>query len=242
MSHPTLVRLAFLGLSLVPLACGKSEAPPEAKSESPKPPTPPPPAATAPQVGGNAPLYHPERATEKAPDTYKAQFTTTKGDFTIQVTRAWAPNAADRFYNLIKLGFYDGTRFFRAVDGFMVQWGVNGDPSVSGAWYRAFMPDDPVVKSNKRGFVTFASAGPGMRSTQVFINYSDKNTRLDGMGFAAFGEVVDGMKVVDSLYKGYGEGAPRGKGPDQSRIQREGNPYLDKEFPLLDAVKEAKIL
>jgi peptidyl-prolyl cis-trans isomerase A (cyclophilin A) len=196
----------------------------------------------APPLDGNAPLFHPEKATEKAPDKFKVKFSTTKGDFVVEVTRAWAPAGADRFYNLIKLGYYDGTRFFRAVDGFMVQWGIHGDPRVNGAWYRASIPDDPVVKSNKRGFVTFATAGKDMRGTQVFINYVDKNSRLDSSGFSPFGEVVDGMKVVDSLHKGYGEGAPRGKGPDQSRIQREGNAYLDKEFPELDSIKEAKLL
>jgi peptidyl-prolyl cis-trans isomerase A (cyclophilin A) len=240
MSHPLVYRLALLGLLSIPLACGRTEAPPEVKTEPPK--VSPTPAPAAPGAGSDAPIYHPERATDKAPDKFKVKFTTTKGDFVIEVTRAWAPNGADRFYNLVKLGFYDGTRFFRAVDGFMVQWGIHGDPSVSGVWYRAAIPDDPVVTGNKRGFVTFATAGKNLRTTQIFINYSDGNTRLDGMGFAAFGEVALGMKTVDSLFKGYGEGAPKGKGPDQSRLQREGNAYLDKEFPELDAVKEAKIL
>ena len=139
------------------------------------------------------------------------------------MTRAFAPNGADRFYNLIKLGFYDGVaRFYRAVEGFMRQFGLNGDRSVNGAWYRASIPDDPVVKSNTRGFVTFAMAGPNSRSTQVFINYVDKDSRLDSMGFAPFGQVVEGMKVVDSLYKGYGEIAPKGKGSDALRAGREG--------------------
>jgi peptidyl-prolyl cis-trans isomerase A (cyclophilin A) len=240
-----LLRLALLGLVSTPVACGKTEAPPEVKSDPPKASAPGPAArpsaATPPLLGGNA-LYQPERAKEKAPEKFKAKFTTTKGDFVIEVTRAWAPNGADRFYNLVKLGFYDGTKFYRAVEGFMVQWGINGDPSVNGAWYRAYIPDDPVVKGNKRGFVNFATAGKDMRTTQICVNYTDKNTRLDSQGFAAFGEVVEGMKVVDSLFKGYGEGAPQGKGPKQSRIQSEGNAYLEQEFPKLDAVKEAKIL
>jgi peptidyl-prolyl cis-trans isomerase A (cyclophilin A) len=160
----------------------------------------------------------------------------------VEVTRAWAPNGADRFYNLVKLGYYDGTKFFRAVEGFMVQWGIHGDPQVNGVWRGARIQDDPVVKSNKRGFMTFATAGKDSRTTQVFINFADKNSRLDKSGFAPFGEVVKGMKVVDSLYKGYGEGAPGGKGPDQGRIQSDGNVYLDKDFPELDSVKEAKIL
>jgi len=190
----------------------------------------------------DAPLFHPERATEEAPATFKAKFVTTKGDFVIAVTRTFAPHGADRFYNLVKLGYYDGVRFHRAIAGFMVQFGVNGDPRVSGPWSRATIADDPVVKSNKRGFVTFAMAGKDSRTTQVFINYDDKNSRLDKKGFAPFGEVVEGMKVVDALYKEYGELAPRGKGPDPSLIQTEGNAYLEKEFPALDWIKEAKIL
>ncbi len=169
------------------------------------------------------------------------KFVTTKGDFVVEATRAWSPNGADRFYNLVKLGFYDGVRFYRAVDGFMVQFGIHPDPSVNGAWYKANIPDDPVVKTNTRGYVTFAMAGPGTRTTQIFINYADKNARLDGMGFAPFAQVVDGMKVVDSLYKGYGETAPHGKGPDASRASREGEAYLAKEFPELDKIKEARL-
>ena len=188
------------------------------------------------------PIFHPEKATEKAPDKFKAKFFTTKGDFVIGVTRAFAPGGADRFYNLVKLGFYDGVRFYRVVDGFMVQFGINPDPAVNGAWYNAYIPDDPVVKSNTRGFVTFAMAGKGTRTTQIFINFVDKNKRLDPMGFAPFGEVVEGMKVVDALYKGYGEMAPHGKGPDASRASREGEAYLAKDFPELDRIKSAKIL
>jgi peptidyl-prolyl cis-trans isomerase A (cyclophilin A) len=256
MRHSFAHGLALLGVLVMPLACGKSEAPPEAKPLPAKSATPvaatPPSATAAPAptgglgglggLGGNAPLFHPEKATEKAPDKFKAKFSTTKGDFTIEVTRAWAPAGADRFYNLIKLGYYDETRFFRAVDGFMVQWGIHGDPRVNGAWSRAYIPDDPVVKSNTRGFVTFATSGKDRRGTQVFISYVDKNARLDKSGFSPFGEVVDGMKVVDSLHKGYGDGPPSGKGPEQSRIQSEGNTYLNTEFPKLDSIKEAKIL
>lgn len=243
-------RLALLAAAsiAVTLAACKPDQPPPAAAEPPKTAAPAPTSAPAANGGldGNAPIFHPEKATEKAPDEYKVLFTTTKGDFTIKVTRAWAPNGADRFYNLVKLGYYDGTRFFRTVDNFMVQWGINGNPSVNGAWLRASFPDDPVVKSNKRGFVTFATTGNDGRTTQVFINYNDANARLDAMydkkGFPPFGEVVDGMKVVDSLYKGYGDGPPSGKGPSQGRLQREGNAYLDKEFPEIDAVKTAKLL
>lgn len=202
-------------------------------------------SASAPKAigrDGNDPLYHPERATEKAPEVFKVKFVTTKGDFVVQVTRAWSPNGADRFYNLVKLGFYDGVRFHRAIDDFMVQFGIHPEPAVNGAWYRAFIPDDPVVKSNLRGFVTFAHAGKDSRTTQLFISYVDKQKRLDSQGFSPFGQVVEGMRVVDSLYKGYGELAPKGKGPNASKIQREGYGYLDEEFPKLDGIKEAKLL
>jgi peptidyl-prolyl cis-trans isomerase A (cyclophilin A) len=199
-------------------------------------------AKPASTLNGDAPIFHPERAVEKAPDVYKVKFATTKGDFVVEVHRDWAPTGADRFYNLVKLGYYDGNKFFRAVEGFMVQFGISGEPSVNGAWHQAAITDDPSKKSNKRGFITFATSGPHSRTTQVFINYNDANARLDKMGFAPFGQVVSGMNVVDSLYKGYGEGAPQGRGPDQGRIQSEGNKYLEKNFPQLDAIKEAKVL
>jgi peptidyl-prolyl cis-trans isomerase A (cyclophilin A) len=184
----------------------------------------------------------PAKATEKAPDTFKARFTTTKGPFVIEVHREWAPGGADRFYNLVKIGYFNDTRFFRAVEGFMVQFGLHGLPEVNTAWRAAKIPDDKPTQSNKRGFVSFAMAGPGSRTTQVFINYSDSNARLDGMGFAPFGQVTQGMEIVDSLYKGYGEGAPGGRGPNQGRIQSEGNVYLDRDFPELDRVKVAEIV
>jgi peptidyl-prolyl cis-trans isomerase A (cyclophilin A) len=251
MMRTTLARSA--GVLLVLLAAGCSRSEPSAGAEPKPASTPAAPASAAPPPApaspaspaardGNDPLYHPEKATEKAPDKFKVKFATTKGDFVVEVTRAWAPNGADRFYNLIKLGYYDGARFYRAVEGFMVQFGISADPSVNGAWIRANIADDPVVKSNTRGYMTFAMAGPGTRTTQLFINYADKNSRLDRMGFPPFAQVVDGMKVVDSLYKGYGEGAPAGKGPDQGRAQREGEAYLAKEFPELDKIKEARLV
>ncbi len=188
----------------------------------------------------SAALTDPSLATEQAPAKYRAKFTTTKGVFVVEVERVLAPLGADRFYNLVKSGFFDGTKFFRVVDGFMVQWGIHGTPSVAKAWESANIPDDPVKSSNTRGAITFATAGPGTRTTQVFINFAN-NARLDATGFSSFGKVVEGMDVVDSLHKGYGEGAPRGRGPDQGRMQREGNEYLEKEFPQLDAVKRAEI-
>jgi peptidyl-prolyl cis-trans isomerase A (cyclophilin A) len=186
-------------------------------------------------------LLDPSLAVEQAPDTYNAKFVTTKGAFVIKVTRTLSPNAADRFYNLVKIGYYDGTKFFRAIDGFMVQFGINGDPAVNTKWRVAGIKDEPVKQGNMRGYVTFAKGGPDTRTTQVFINYVD-NPRLDPMGFPAFGQVVEGMEVVDGLYKGYGEGAPGGQGPNQGRIQAEGNAYLTKEFPLLDGIESATIV
>lgn len=189
----------------------------------------------------SAGLKNPATLKDKAPDTYKVKFDTSAGVFVIQVTRAWAPLGADRFYNLVKAGFYDETRFFRAIPNFMVQFGIHGDPAVSAAWRNARIGVDKVTQSNKKGFITYAmGASPDTRTTQVFINFRD-NSNLDGMGFAPFGQVVEGMDVVDKIYTGYGEGAPRGKGPEQGRVQMEGNAYLKKAFPKMDFIKKATI-
>jgi peptidyl-prolyl cis-trans isomerase A (cyclophilin A) len=202
------------------------------------------PAGSAPQ--GEAVTHDPSQldpalATAHAPDVFHARFMTTRGAFVVEVHRAWAPNGADRFYNLVKMGVYDDTRFFRVVDGFMVQFGLPADPRVSAKWRNANIQDDPVTQSNTRGFMTFAQTGaPNSRTTQVFINYVD-NSRLDATRFAPFGQVVQGMNVVDSLYKGYGEGRPGGQGPDQTRIQEAGNRYLDEEFPQLDRILSAQV-
>ena len=185
-------------------------------------------------------LANPAALNEKAPAIYKAEFETSKGAFVVEVHRDWAPNGADRFYNLVKNGFYDNARFFRVVSGFMVQFGINGDPKLSALWRNARIADDPVRQSNKRGYITFATAGPNTRTTQVFINFGD-NSALDHQGFAAFGQIVSGMNVVDALYSGYGEGAPQGRGPEQGRIQQEGNTYLTRDFAKLDYVKKATI-
>ena len=185
-------------------------------------------------------LGNPAALTEQAPATYKARFDTSKGVFVIDVRREWAPIGADRFYNLVKNGFYDENRFFRVISGFMVQFGINGNPQVSTPWRNAQIKDDPVKQSNKRGFITFATSGPNSRTTQVFINFGD-NSRLDGSGFASFGQVSSGMNVVDQLYADYGEGAPQGRGPNQGRMQSEGNAYLTKDFPNLDFVRKATI-
>ena len=186
-------------------------------------------------------LLRPATLTAKAPATYQVKFITTKGDFVITVTRAWAPLGADRFYNLARHHFYDNTSFFRVLKGFVVQWGISAYPPVSAAWSHAPIKDDPVVQSNLRGYLTYAMGGPNTRTTQVFINLVD-NKRLDGMGFAAFGQVTEGMDVVDSLYSGYGEGAPDGKGPAQDNIEKTGKPYLDKDFPQLDSVKTTSLI
>jgi peptidyl-prolyl cis-trans isomerase A (cyclophilin A) len=181
------------------------------------------------------------RINQQAPPTYRARFETSTGEFVVEVQRAWAPLGADRFYNLVANGFYDGARFFRVVPGFVVQFGIPGEPALSAAWAEARIADDPVRESNLRGRVTFATAGPNTRTSQVFINLAD-NPGLDRMGFAAFGTVVEGMEVVDNLYAGYGEGAPMGGGPDQARIRTEGNVYLEAEFPRLDYVVRATIV
>jgi len=201
------------------------------------------PALASAQAGAPdlAKLKNPAALTEKAPDTYKARFDTSKGVFVVTVHRAWAPLGADRFYNLVKNGFYDECRFFRVLDGFMAQIGMNGDPSVQRAWQTARLQDDPVKESNKRGYVTFAHAGTNSRTTQFFINFGDNAASLDKQGFPPIGQVTTGMDVVDKLYSGYGEGAPRGQGPAQGTIASEGNAYLTKSFPKLDYVKKATI-
>jgi peptidyl-prolyl cis-trans isomerase A (cyclophilin A) len=186
-------------------------------------------------------LTTPAALTAQAPASYKVKFDTSKGDFVVEVHRDWAPLGADRFYNLVKNGFFNDARFFRVVSGFMVQFGISADPKVAAAWREASIADDPVKQSNTRGMISFATRGPNTRTTQMFINYAD-NSRLDGMGFAPFGQVVSGMNVVDALYSGYGEGAPRGAGPEQGRIQSEGNAYLTQAFPKLDYIKTATIV
>ena len=178
-----------------------------------------------------------------APPVFQALFSTTKGDFTIEVHRDWSPHGADRFYNLVKAGFFDGVSFYRVHPQFMVQFGISPKPAVEKAWATANIPDDPVVGSNKRGYVTYAmSSLPNSRTTQVFINFAD-NTFLDPQRFAPFGQVTTGMDVVDKLYSGYGEiPAMGGTGPDPQLIETQGKAYLDKSFPQLDSIKTAKIV
>jgi homoserine O-acetyltransferase len=181
--------------------------------------------------------------TEPAPDTFHVLVETTRGDFVVEGIRAWSPRGADRFYNLVRHGYYDDARFHRVVPGFITQWGVAGDPQVTAVWYDRGMPDDPVVASNVRGSIAFAFTDPGTRSTQVYVNMVD-NSRLDAQGFAPFGRVVTGMDAtVDSLYSGYGEDSGGGvRRGEQGRLVAEGNAYLDAHFPELDRLVRATIV
>lgn len=222
MKKSLLIGLLTLGLGLT-LAIAQ-ETKPNAK-----------PAAATPD------FTDPSKLTEKAPETFKAQFDTTKGKIVIEVTRSLSPHGADRFYNLVRSGYFKDIAFFRVIPGFMCQFGIHGDPAVAAKWRTANLTDDPVKGSNTRGAITFATAGPNTRTTQLFINFGD-NHNLDRMGFSPFGKVVEGMDVVDKINGEYGEGAPRGRGPDQGRIQAEGNAYLKKDFPNLDYIKSATIL
>ena len=224
MTHPkpASVLLALLALQLTPVAC-KDKTPPAQPPEA-AAPTPPPPTPDA-----------------AAPKSFRVKFETTKGDFTVEVTRAWAPRGADRFYRLVTEGYFKDIRFFRVLPGFMAQFGLSGNPALNAKMETLRIPDDPVTQSNKRGMLTFATAGPNTRSNQFFINYGD-NASLDVQGFSPFGRVVDGMTVVDAMYGGYGEGAPNGQGPSQDLIATQGNEYLQRAFPKLDYIKSATIV
>ena len=223
----TLMLVASLG------ACGGGEEAPEAAPDTTA-------APVAPPVNLLLNPMAPENQAE-APDTFRARFVTNEGEFVIQVVKAWAPVGANRFYNLVQRGYYDDARFYRAVQGFMVQFGMHADPAVTAAWRAVPITDDPVVQSNARGYVTFAkSSAPNSRTTQLFINLVD-NYNLDASGFAPFGRVVEGMEVVDRLYTGYGDGPPSGRGPNQGNINAEGNAYLQRDFPELDFIQRATI-
>jgi peptidyl-prolyl cis-trans isomerase A (cyclophilin A) len=178
----------------------------------------------------------------RAPDNFQVRFETSKGPFVIEVDREWAPRGADRFHELVEDKYFDEARFFRVVKGFVVQFGIHRDPEVSAKWRELQLVDDPVKQSNKRGYVTYATSGPNTRTTQLFINLAD-NSRLDGRGFAPFGRVIEGMDVVDKLYAGYGDSPPMGYyGPDQNKIEAEGNAYLERSFPRLDYIKTARVV
>lgn len=185
-------------------------------------------------------LLEPTAPPPTAPDRFTVEMETSQGPLRIQVERTWAPRGADRFFELVGLGYYDGCRFFRVVPGFVAQCGIHPDPAVNKVWKKRTFRDDPVVGSNEVGTVTFATSGPNARTTQFFINFRD-NRRLDGMGFAPFGRVLD-LEPALKLYDGYGEGPPAGSGPQQGRLQREGEAYLAAEFPRLDSIERASVL
>jgi peptidyl-prolyl cis-trans isomerase A (cyclophilin A) len=185
-------------------------------------------------------LMDPSALNEQAPDQYNVTFKTSKGEFVIAVNRAWAPLGADRFYNMVTHGFYDQARFFRVVPNFVVQWGMPADPEVGAVWRDAPIKDEEVKESNLQRYITFAKGGPDSRTTQVFINLRD-NARLDGMGFPPFGKVIEGWEIVEKLYSGYGEGGPRGRGPSQELIGKQGNVYLEADFPKLDYIESTTV-
>ena len=179
---------------------------------------------------------------ERAPDTFRVKFETSRGVFVVEARRDWSPRGADRFYNLVRAGFFDDSRFFRVRAGFVAQFGIAGDPAVAAVWRNQTIPDDPPRQSNTRGFVSYAMTGPGTRTTQLFVNLGD-NSRLDREGFAPVGRVVEGMDVVDGLYAGYGEDAGGGmRGGRQGVIFEGGNAYLDREYPKLDRLLRASVL
>ena len=198
-------------------------------------------AAPAAKPAFDPALLQPASLKAKAPEEFSVKFETSAGAFTIKVTRAWSPNGADRFYNLVQHHYYDGAAFFRVLSGFMAQFGLSAYPEVNQAWEHANIKDDPLVQSNRRGYVTFATAGPNTRTTQLFINYGN-NSSLDHQGFTPFGLVTDGMDTVDKLYSSYGEGAPEGHGPNQSLVGNRGRAYLEKYFPKLDSISNATIV
>jgi peptidyl-prolyl cis-trans isomerase A (cyclophilin A) len=225
----------FVAVTPAPAQTG-STAPAKPKSSTAQKVVPSKAAASSAPKSYDRALLHPALLKDKAPETYQVKFETSKGDFTASVTRAWAPLGADRFYNLAKHHFFDNQSFFRVLTGFIAQFGISAYPPLNVVWEKATIKDDAVTQSNKKYYLTFATAGPNTRTTQLFINLAD-NPRLDGMGFAPFGQVTEGMNVVDTLYADYGEGAPGGSGPNQDEIQKQGKPYLDKNFPKLDYIK-----
>ncbi len=194
----------------------------------------------APPADARTALLEPGRFAAVAPDRFRARFETTEGVFVVDVDRSWAPHGADRFYNLVRSGFYDDVRFFRVVEGFVVSWGLHGHPRITEAWERRSILDDEARVPNVRGRVAFAHHGVNTRTTTVFVNFRD-NPGMDQEGFAPFGEVVEGMDVLEAMYSGYGDAPPRGDGPLQTHIRTYGNAYLDRDFPELDSVLRATI-
>jgi len=236
MNRSKALSIAIACLAAAACGCGGEEAPPADRTGSPEPATAPGSKAPAAEATARAPLGD----DQQAPAEYTVKLETTEGEVLIDVHRDWAPRGADRFYTLVRDGFYDDSAFFRVLDGFMAQTGLNGDPAVTRAWRDRRIPDDPVTQSNQRGTVSFATSGRDSRTTQFFINFGD-NGKLDGMGFAPFGKVRD-MTAVDKLYSGYGEGFPKGSGPSQQKLHMQGNAYLKAEFPELDYVVSARVV
>ena len=215
-----------------------AQTPPAAKAPT-KAPTKAPGSAAAPSPR----LLNPALAKAKAPDLFRVKFTTTKGDFVVEVSRDAAPFGADRFYNLVRIGFFTNVSFYRVIAGALIQFGLSPFPAVSKAWSTAPNHDDPVKLHNLAGSLTFAMGGPNTRTTQLFINLSDGNTQYDSMGFTPIGKVTEGMDVVKTLYSGYGDMAEQGgRGPSQAQTTNAGKPYLDKNFPLLDSIKSATVI
>lgn len=223
--------LLVASISVAALACGGGDKPADSS------------AASAPLPPASPALLRPDSVAlaRQAPDSFDVAFETSKGRFTVRAYRAWSPRGVDRFHYLVTNGFYDGVKFFRNIEGFMVQFGIHGDPAVNAAWRDRDILDDPVKAKNTMGTLTYAMGGPNTRTTQLFINKAD-NTPLDAQGFSPIGKVTQGMDVVMGLYTGYGEGAPNGRGPEQGRIQFEGNRYLNQAFPLLDEIRTAKVI
>src|SRR5258708_2597206 len=249
--------IALIAASIILSGCKKPKQPAQPAPEQPKAAAPEQPAPAAPAETKPAPapataaskpaaahdyikeLQSPAKLKEKAPESYKVKFDTTRGEFTITVTRAWAPLEADRFYNLVKHHFYDNASFFRVVPGFVVQFGISAYPPVAAAWEKANIQDEPVTQSNKRGYLTYAKTSmPNTRSTQIFINLKD-NAGLDRQGFSPFGFVdPQGMKLIDILYDQYGDSA----GPHQDQISKTGKTYIDKALPKLDSIKTTTLM
>jgi homoserine O-acetyltransferase len=194
--------------------------------------------------GQAQPLRDPQHKqwTQAAPDVYRVRVETTKGAFVLEVTRALAPRGADRFFHLVESGFYDNSRFYRAIAGRFVQFGIAGDPAIAQVWRSQSFPDDPVKASNIRGSFAFAMTGPDARTTQIYINTSDQLGQ-DAQGFAPFGKVTEGMEIVDQLYSGYGERSGGGmRAGKQAKLFEEGNAYLHREFPNLDKLLRARVI
>jgi peptidyl-prolyl cis-trans isomerase A (cyclophilin A) len=229
----TVVTIAA-ALAVPPAAFSQTNTKPAPAKPSTQKPAPKP-AAGAKPAAPNPALRTPSKLKERAPEVFTANFDTTAGPFVVEVHRTWAPKGADRFYNLVKYGFFDEARFFRVLPNFMAQFGIHGDPKIQAGWREANITDDPVTQSNRRGFISFATAGPNTRTTQVFINFRDNAANLDPQGFAPFGQVISGMESVDKINAQYRQD------PDQGQIQMRGNAYLNKEFPKLDYIRKATI-